>query len=302
MVTVMTRRLDRITLVCRYQSAKAGACFLGTLAAANIHAINGELKKFKYKHSTVFNKSYDGGTSSTGVSFSFSSVQKKPAISIKFTPALLGEADWVDFRSLLETMFNFGAKEVWENFKVSKLEIALDVKVPFSEMVCIAPKITEIDFSLVKDGTLYLGHKLGHRSYCIYDKRKQLHEKKKVDLDHDLTRIEVRLRSLGKTLGQLDSLTSPFGRLIAVRKKTLSRLLEQYPLDLYLKSFIKTIIAGCPAQYAYLDLDGYTRKRISKLLRTNGLNLNGAEGYWQVWITRQRQNLLKNFLGAELCS
>lgn len=292
MITIKTRRLDRVTLVRRYLSMKANAEFLGAMGVANVHASNGDLKKFSKKHATVFTKSYAGKTWGTGISFSFSSVQKKPAIAINCTPSMLAEEGWADFSSLLDTMFNHGGKEVWESFKVSKLEIALDLKVPFSEMVCLAPQIKTIDISYLKSGTLYLGHEYGHRSYCIYDKRKQLAEKKKVDLDHDLTRIEVRHRNLGKALGQLDGLANPFGRLIAIRKTALIRLRDSHPQDFEFVAFVKSILAGYPAQFAYLELDAYSRKRIAKLLRKVALSLNGKEEHWQDWIVQQ-QNLLK---------
>ncbi len=298
MITIKTRRLDRVTLVRRYLSLKAEASFLAALGVANIHACNGYLKKIGKEHATVFTKSYDGKASSTGISFGFSSVQKRPAIAINFTPSLLAEDDWVDFFSLMDTMFDHGGKEVWESFKVSKLEIALDIKVPFSEVVCLAPQIKTVDISYLKRGTLYLGHEYGHRSYCIYDKRKQLAEKKKVDLDHDLTRIEVRHRNLGKTLGQIDGLANPFGRLIAIRKTALVLLRDSHPQDFEFRAFVKSILAGYPAQYAYLELDAYSRKRITKLLRKGALNLNGEEQHWQGWIIQQQSMLKIRFAGT----
>lgn len=74
-------------------------------------------------------------------------------------------------------MFDGGPSEVWSSFKLSKLEVAMDVKVPLQELVCVVPKITEVNQQYQAKGTLYLGHKYGARSYCIYNKRKQLLEK-----------------------------------------------------------------------------------------------------------------------------
>lgn len=294
----MTRKLDRVTLVRRYLSLKAEASFIATLGMANIHASNGYLKKFKNEYSTVFQKSYHGKAWGTGISFSFSSVQKKPAIAINFTPLELAEDDWGDFCSLIDTMFNHGGKEVWESFKVSKLEIALDLEVPFSEMVFLAPQIKTYDISLLKSGTLYLGHEYGRRSYCIYDKRKQLAEEKKFYLNHDLTRIEARHRNFGKTLGQLEGLANPFGRLIAIRKAALVQLRDSHPQDFEFRVFVKSILAGCPAQYAYMELDAYSRKRIAKLLRKGALSLNGGEQHWQNWIVQQQNTLKTRFAGT----
>lgn len=287
-----------MTLVRQFKTFKDKEDFIATWGLINDSAKNGEgLMKFSKEHATVFAKSYGGTTWGTAVSYSFFSVQKHSAIAIRFTPSMLAEADWLDFVSFLDCMFYYGAKEVWNTFKVSKLEIAMDVKVPLSEVVCFAPKITEIDTSYLKHGTLYLGHQFGHRSYCIYDKRKQVSEQKHVDLDHDRTRIEVRHRNLGKTLGQLEGMAEPFGRLIAIRKSALFRLLKKYPLDIYLKAFIKSIFAGQSGQLAYLELDSYTRKRITKLLRQSALPLNSEKMNWLHWFAQQQHDLKIRFLG-----
>jgi len=302
MITICYRRLDRVTLLRRYASPKAVTEFNGTLGVAFAHAANGYLTKYPHKHSTVFSKSYDGKEWGTGVSFRFFSLQKKPAIAISCTPALLAQDDWVDFNSLIETMFNFGVKEVWEEFKVSKLEVAMDVAIPFAEMVCFSPGITATDTSCLKDGTMYIGARYGRRSFCIYDKRKQLLEKKKFKLGKDLTRVEVRLRSLGKSLSQFANLDNPFGKLIAVRKSGLVQLAEQYPLDFELRDFVKSSLAGGIAQHAYLDLDIYTRKRLVKLLRSRALPLNGDKSKLNAWLQNQLQHMKNNLYGVPQCN
>ena len=298
MITIITKRLDRVALVCRYQSADGNSYYKGVLGMFKDDVKSGGgLKQFSKGHSTNFYQPYGGKTWGTGVSYSFFPVQGCSAISIHFTPSMLAEADWLDFLSVLECNFNHGAKEVWDTFRVSKLEIAMDVKVPFSEVLSFAPKITEINISYLKSGTLYLGHRFGKRSYCIYDKRKQVFEQKQVELDHDRTRIEVRHRHLGKTLGQLDGMAEPFGRLIAIRKLALVRLMQQRPLDFELKAFVKSILAGYPSQLAYLDLDSYTRKRITKLVRPRALQLNSEKLGWQQWFAQQQHDLQTRFLG-----
>ncbi len=299
MITIKTRRLDRITLVRQYKSLKAESEFLGTLSVANVYAQNGDLKKYTKKHATTFVASYAGKAWSTGVSFNFFSIQKCPAIAINFTPSKLADDDWADFLGLLETMFPFGAKQVWMKFKLSKLEIAVDVKVPLKELACLVTKVTEYDSTYLPKGTLYLGHKYGQRSYCIYDKRKQLVEKAHVDLGHDLSRIEVRLRPKGMTLQQIGSVIRPFGNLVALRRVALDKLQKAYPLSIELKAFVKSVLAGQLAQQAYLDLDPYSRKLLMKVLKPNGLNLNGKEQDWGVWIEAQHQALKSKFMAHE---
>jgi len=294
----MTRRLDRIVLVRRYPSVKAWEEFNGTLGVAKTGVGNGDLNMLSKKHATTFRKSYPGKQWSTGISFDFFSVQKKPAIAINVTPSKLADDEWADFLALLTTMFPYGAKQVWKVFRLSRLEIAVDIKVPLNELVCLAPKVTIVNQKYLEVGSLYLGHKFGRRSYCIYDKRKQLAGKDKIDLGHDLTRVEVRLRQTGKTLGQLDEFSRPFGNLLVLRKSTLIKLQEQHPHSIELAAFVATVLAGGVAQQAYLDLEPYSRKQLMKLLKPKALNLNAKIENWGAWIIEQRLALQARFLGC----
>ena len=285
-----------MTLVRRYPSVKAWEEFNGTLGVAKTGVANGDLKMLTKKHVTTFHKSYFGKEWSTGVSFDFFSVQKKPAIAINVTPAKLADDDWADFLALLTTMFPYGAEQVWKVFRLSRLEIAVDVKVPFDELVCLVPKVAIVNQNYLKKGTLYLGHRYGRRNYCIYDKRKQIADKESVDLGHDLTRVEVRLRQTGKTLGQLGEVCSPFGNLLVLRKSMLIKLQEQHPHSVELATFVKMVLAGGVAQQAYLNLEPYSRKQLMKLLKPKALNLNAKIENWAGWIAKQQMALQARFL------
>lgn len=298
MITIKIRRLDRVTLIRRYTSLKAWEEFCLTLGVAKDSATNGDLQKFSKEHATSFVKSYLGKQWGTGISFDFFSVQKKPAIAINVTPSKLSADDWADFLALLETMFPLGPKQVWKDFRLSRLEIAVDVKAPLHELICLAPKVTIVNQNYLKKGTLYLGHEYGRRSYCIYDKRKQLAEKLSVDLDHELTRIEVTLRQTGKTLGQLNQFGPPFGNLLVIKRASLVQLLQKYPLSIELKAFGNAIQAGAVAQNAYLEMDAYSRKQLLKRLKPIALKLNGESHKWAEWIALQQQVLQERFLGA----
>ncbi len=298
MITIKIRRLDQVSLVRRYPSIKAWEEFCQTLGVAKDSAANSDLQKFKNEYATTFAKSYLGKQWGTGVSFDFFSVQKKPAIAINVTPFKLSEDDWADFLALLTMMFPFGPKQVWKEFKLSRLEVAVDVKLPFSELICLAPRLTIINQNYQKKGTLYLGHEFGRRSYCIYDKRKQLAETKGVHLEHDLTRIEVTLRQTGKTLGQLDEFTSPFGNLLVLRKSSLDALQKKDALPVEVGEFISSVLSGCPAQQVYLGFDSPSRKRLMKHLRPLALGMNPRPPEWIEWIAKQRLALEQRFLGA----
>lgn len=274
--------------------------FIGVLGMAKIHAINGDLKRRHSNdgHASIYAMSYPGNTWGTGVSFAFFSVKGKPAISIACNPTRMADDDWADFLGLLETMFPYGPKQVWETFRISALEVAVDVKVPVGELICLAPKVTMFNTGFHADGSLYLGHKFGRRSYCIYDKRKQLAEKKKVDLSYDLTRIEATLRQTGKTLGQLVEFSKPFGNLLAFRRAELVKLRKKFPLSIELYAFAKAVLGGGLAQQAYADLDPYSRKKLLKLLKPVALDLNADTHHWTDWIAAQQVAIQKKFLGG----
>ncbi len=297
MITVMTRRLDRVTLVRASNSHVVEQAAIASFGIANDYAKNGDLKKQPKKHRTIFTKSYPGTYKGTGVSFDFFSINGKLAIAISCNPSKLSDDDWADFLGMLEGMFDGGPSEVWSSFKLSKLEVAMDVKVPLQELVCVVPKITEVNQQYQAKGTLYLGHKYGARSYCIYNKRKQLLEKKAVDLDHDLSRVEVRLRNIKKPLGEFSTLCQPFGNLLVVRKSSVIALQKKTPTSIELNVFSKGLLAGGVAQNIYLDMDSYSRKLLLKRLKSVALNLNGTTDNWNGWVKRQAEMLESRFLG-----
>lgn len=285
-------------MVRRYTSVKAYSEFIATLGMAKIHASNGELKIVSKEPATVFQVSYPGMEWPAGASFRFFSVQKSPAIAISCTPSKFGGDDWADFLALLDTMFPFGSQEVWKEFRVCALEIAMDVKVPFHDLVCLAPRVSTVDQTYFKVGSLYLGHMYGRRSYCIYDKRKQLAEEKSVYLDYDLTRVEVTLRQTGQTLEQLGLCGRPFGNLLVLRKSSVVALKNKYPLSIEVKAFVKAILAGCVAQNAYLDMDPYSRKKLLKILRPGALKLNSDSKGWKDWFAIEKLALQSKFLAT----
>ncbi len=121
--------------------------------------------------------------------------------------------------------------------------------------------------------------------------------KEAVDLDHDLTRIEVTLRKTKKTLGQFSTLCDPFGNLLVVRKSSVIALQKKCPTSIELNVFAKGLLAGGVAQNIYLDMDSYSRKLLLKRLKPIALNLNGTAENWKGWVKRQVQMLESRFLG-----
>ncbi len=270
--------------------------FLSALVAAGKLAEEAILEKKPAKYSTTYICPLGSGENKTTIVFKFFPVVgKKSGIAIDFTPSKLNANDWMLFRHMLSFVFKGSSALVVKKFKISRLEIALDVKAAFDEMVCIAPGVAIENLKYLPNGTRYLGQKGGKRTFCIYDKRKQLADKAAVDLGENRTRIEVRLRRLGKVLSDLTSVTDPFGGLLIVRKPLLAMLCNKYPNDLLLKTFAQSVASGISGQAAYTVLLKHQKKQLIDRLRESAIHLNGKSGAWENWIEPRLDSIRANF-------
>ena len=299
MITILRRRLDRIRLFRSYATFIEKKEFLSAMVALQNHAADWGMKKKLSKHCTTFSKSFGEGATTTSVAIKFFPVNVQSGIAVDFTPSKLTQEEWSHFRDILKTIFAKEVHQILSDFKLTRIEIAMDVEVPFDEMLCIAPRIATENLNYLKKGTRYLGQKGGMRTFCIYDKRKQLAEKAKVDLGHDLTRIEVRLRRSGKSLAEIATIQKPFGKFIAVRRAALSKICDKFPDDPVLQAFASSVVDGGSAQEAYLKFSKHYRKHLLKLLAPCSLRLNGKDEAWGAWISQQSSQVLSNFSGTE---
>ncbi len=297
MITIVIRNIDRVRLYQSYGPYPESQGFTSALVTADQHIDSWGLEKKSSKYCTTFAKRLGIGASSTSIAVKFFPVHLKSGIAIDFTPKKLTDEHWDCFRSMLDKLFDGGHQKVFDDFKVTKLEVVFDVKVPFDEIICIAPGVGVENLHYLAKGTRYLGHKGGNRTYCIYDKRKQLADKVKVDLGHDRTRIEVRLRHLKKTIGEMASVKKPFGELIAIRKKSLLQLCHLYPDDKVLQTFAADVSVGVSPHAAYLKLEKLHKKNLAARLRSGALNLNGKAGQWETWIEQQAKQVIEKFHG-----
>jgi hypothetical protein len=295
MISIKYRRLDKLRLLRRYTNPSSLFEFNETLAAANTFVEVGDLKKIKESHRTVFWKRYKGNDESTGLSIIFFSVQQTPAISIELTPRKLSQDDWVDAKSLL-LLLGLGLDDVWKKFKVAAVEVAMDVNIPFKDMLFLAPGVKTSSNNFLAAGTLYLGSQNGNRHYRLYDKQKHLKDKKNKVIDTPLTRIEAIHQGLGIYLDDLHTLENPYGKLIAMRKTALDKLTQTYPTDFELGFFCMRVVKqGATGHDAYWEQEPTARKRIVKILRPHSLNLNGKQEDWTAWIKKQQEKLKKQF-------
>lgn len=300
MLTIKRRVIDRIRLFRAYDNSIAGSnAFLSAYSAAENLVGAFVLEKLSSKHCTSYIRKFGTGVNQSSIAFKFFPVAGgKTGIAIDFTPSKLGQGEWESLRHMVAAIFDEEPLAVLGQLKVSKLEIAFDVKASFDEMVCIAPGLAIENLNYLDKGTRYLGQIGGKRTYCIYDKRKQLAEKVAVDLGEDRARIEVRLRHLGKLLKDFSGVSDPFGRLVAIRRPALAKLCKSYPDDLILKNFALNVAKGVSGHCVYSSLSKHHKKQLIDRLRESAVKLNGDAGAWEKWIEPRLEAIRTNFTGA----
>ncbi len=295
MLTILRRKLDRLRLYRTYSAFPETQEFMSALFGLEKMAAAGEMEKKPGKHCTRYSKRIGSGVNRTSVAIKLFPVKGSASIAIECTPSKLEPSEWADFREMLDKLLAGGASEVVSHFTLSRVEIAMDVKIPFGEAVCIAPGMVTENLKYLADGTRYLGQKGAKRTFCIYDKRKQLADRVAVDLGHDLTRIEVRLRHLGKSLAEMAGIERPFGNLLVLRMSALNKLHQSHPEDVVLDTFVSAVGNGGSAQEAYLKLSKHYRKHLLGLLAPHSLPLNGKADFWGDWIQKKSKLLVSNF-------
>lgn len=287
MITILSRKLDKVSLLRVYKGVDK-VDFNGSLGQANLHASDGSLKKLKEKYCTVFTTPYTGKFESTALSFTFFSVRNNPAIAIKFCPSKLSDDEWADVTSWFAVLF--GVSEVWDNFHISTAEIAVDVRLPYSDLVFLNPGTKTSDKTYHEVGTTYIGARKGRRSFRIYNKQKHLAEKKGKQLTHPLTRIEAIHTGLKLSLNEIVGLKNPFGRFIALRKDELLTLQQKHTKDIELSEFCYQIFTGSTGHDAYWAQSPISRKRIVKIIKPHSIKLNAPDDAWNTWLNKT-QNL-----------
>lgn len=279
-MTVICRVLDKISLLKVYDSID-NIEFNESITQANIFASGGDLKKQTKKHSTIFIKPYKGKFDRTVLSFTFFAVKGKPALAIKFCPRKLTEDEWADVISWFQVLIGVG--EVWDSFRLSTAEICVDLLIPYTDLVFFDPDKKISDDFYHQQGLLYIGSKKGRRSSRIYDKRKQLVEKKGLQLAYPLTRIEVIQAGLKLRVSEFAKLKQPFGKLIALRKDVLEVLKNKYASDVEFCEFCAQVLAGAAGNCAFWKKDASVRKRIVKILRPHRIGLHASNEQWGFW-------------------
>lgn len=293
MITIINRRVDKLRLIKTYPTKHTKSEYNKCFYMAIANAKHGHLKRITGKYRSIFVKEYNDGDEKTTLRFDFGPSKNGSTIAIDFVPRLLTDKAWGDVGALFSELF--GENVVWNTFKIQVLELAMDVKRNMDEFVFFAEGIKSSNTNFLKNGTLYLGAKYGKRSFRIYDKRKQLKDKKGKFIGYPLTRIESVHRGLQITLAKLQTVPSPFSRLISLPKEKYQEIKKTHAASKVTVSFIKAIESGLTAHDAYWMHNADARKHLLKVIRPYSLKLGASHKHWADWVERQLLALKTQF-------
>ena len=292
-IYIINRKLDKLRLVRTYPTNYWKQEWKESLGVAKGFVAPDELKQITGKYRTVFWKEYQGKGDPTALRIEYGASKKGFTIAIDFTPAKLSDDDWADVKGYFDSIVGVGV--VWTDFRIQVMELAMDVKRPMSEFIFVAPALSSSNTKYLHEGTLYLGARYGNRSFCIYDKQKQLQKIKKKVIDYPLTRIESRRRGMPVTLSKLLDIQNPFGSLLAVPKVRLEKIKQKYPNDYVYSAFMDSVLTGATGHDAYWKHGAEARKHIVKRLRPYALTLDSSPKHWTQWVTKQLAYLAQSF-------
>lgn len=289
MITIIHQKLDKLVLSKSFTTLEEREIFNLAFNRAIFLRKQGELNRRVGKYQTIFLKHYPEKTS---IYIKFGANKNGAIVWIDFNPSKLDWESWIDFTFLCVELF--GENTVYETFKIQLLELAMDINKPMSDYIFLASGISNQNTLFKDNGTLYLGAKYSNRTFIIYDKQKQLQDKKNQIFPHPLTRVEARIRGTNLTMNQLDSLESPFKPLLVIPKSKLENLKQ----DKALYSFTQSIQQGITGQEAYRQQGKEARKHLLELLNPHSIKLGHSNKHWLKWLEYKRDLLFTVFTNS----
>jgi len=187
----------------------------------------------------------------------------------QFNPSKLTDKAWCAFQAALMTMLFQEWNGMIANGNVLTMEFACDVtNASYNDFIFIDTKVRSINTTNDENGTLYLGSMSSSRQIACYDKGKELHDARNIDLDHPLLRVEARLHpSKALYLNELDQVQNPFAPVLIVPRQA---LLDATALSGSAGRFRKHVSNGYAPNHAYelcAPLDKQNRNAYVEALR-----------------------------------
>lgn len=138
-------------------------------------------------------------------------------LRIEFNPALCGASGIAEVKFLCESLVKHGWNGILTKGRVSRYDIALDVRGIHINDLIVAPMSCVRSFLVLGQTgqiqTVYLGSPKSKAFYRIYDKQQQLKDTSDIADPGKWTRIERTVKS-GPALSNLENVENPFSKLL----------------------------------------------------------------------------------------
>jgi hypothetical protein len=150
-------------------------------------------------------------------------VEKKLRCWVEFNPSILDPESTELLADHLSMLFESGATTLIKHGVATYAEFPIDVsEAAFNDYMYFDTRMKTSNASYGAKGTMYLGASNGNRQIVVYDKSKQMFEKKNSIIEPTI-RLEAKLRGAKKfKLADILNLEAPHSGLIVVAKSDLA--------------------------------------------------------------------------------
>ena len=222
-------------------------------------------------------------SSSESLFMEIGGTHRKNYVKFGWQPDALNDEAWLELYALCATLFDFGYLTLFNDAKVTYIEIAADYRyINITNLLVFDARVknsTILPSFPEPVQTIYIGHrKHSPRRFCIYNKARQLRKVKDTEVDGELTRIETRLRRTGLSPRNLNELTNPFTTLSVCTKLESRALLPSQRFAAFMDQ--------CDERGANAALHKCSlarRKQFSGILRRASCDWWQPETLWERW-------------------
>ena len=183
--------------------------------------------------------------------------QKSFRTWITFNPSKMSDQSFAELSGYLKMLFFDGWNTLLPRASLNRVDVAIDVEgASYGDYLYVDRRLRKVFSAYINKGTTYLGKKKSTREICAYDKRKEILCSRKVDIGHELLRIEARVCYPSKYgLHNIGGIVNPFGSLMVVDRSSACNL-----NNALVKALLKRVDAGVPANQAYWENPKFKRE------------------------------------------
>ena len=176
--------------------------------------------------------------------------QKSFRTWITFNPSKMNDQSLFELGCHLNNLFHHGWSSLLSRASLNRIDVAIDFEgISYGNYFYVDSKLRKGFPAYMKKGTTYVGKKKSTREICAYDKRKELLDKQKIEIGHELLRIEARVCYPSKyRLHDICEIKNPFD-FFMVADRFLASNLKYTPM----KALLERMDAGVSANQAYWE-------------------------------------------------